>query len=196
VSLRTGLFLDRDGTIIVERGYLSDPRGVELLPGVAQVIREAKALSLPVVVITNQSGVARGLFTEQDVQAVNERLKELIKDAGATIDAIYYCPHLPGAGNSPYSKVCSCRKPSTGMLEMAQKAFGIDLASSFVIGDKCSDVRTGINAGSKTVLVLTGMGRTEAARCTGIDAPDFVAEDLPAAWKYVTGELRKRKNVP
>lgn len=192
---RTALFLDRDGTIIVEKGYLSDPDGVELLPGAAKVIRDAAARGISVIVITNQAGVARGYLSERDVMAVNERLKELLYKEGARPDAIYYCPHHPEAGNSPYTKVCTCRKPKTGMLQMAEKDFGIDLASSFVVGDKCTDVQTGINGGCGTVLVLTGMGREEAENCKGADAPDFIAEDLSDAWHYITGILRDRKNA-
>jgi D-glycero-D-manno-heptose 1,7-bisphosphate phosphatase len=190
--LSAGLFLDRDGTINVERGYLSNPDEVELLPGAARAIRAANEFGLPVIVITNQAGVARGYHSEADVNSVNARLQELLKAEGARIDALYYCPHHPEVGDPPYRIVCSCRKPGTGMLKMAEKALGINLASSFVVGDKCSDIETGKNAGSGTVLVLTGYGRTEIRRCTGNKAPDHVADDLPAAWEFVKEYLNRK----
>ena len=190
--LNAGLFLDRDGTINVERGYLSNPDEVELLPGAAQAIRAANEFGLPVIVITNQAGVARGYHTEADVNSVNARLKELLKAEGAKIDALYYCPHHPEVGNPPYRKVCTCRKPKIGMLKMAEQSLGINLATSFVVGDKCSDIATGKNAGCGTVLVLTGYGRTEIEGCTGSKAPDHVGEDLSAAWEYVKECLTRK----
>lgn len=190
--LNAGLFLDRDGTINVERGYLADPDGVELLPGAADAIRAANQFGLPVIIITNQAGVARGFHSEADVNSVNARLKELLKAQGAAIDALYYCPHHPEVGNPPYRIVCTCRKPKTGMLKMAEKSLGINLASSFVVGDKCSDIETGKNAGCRTVLVLTGYGRSEMEHCKGNNVPDHVAEDLPGAWEYIKESLTRR----
>ncbi|MEX2117454.1 MAG: HAD family hydrolase [Bacteroidota bacterium] len=190
--LNAGLFLDRDGTINVDRGYLADPDGVELLPGAAKAIRAANEFGLPVIIITNQAGVARGLHSEADVVSVHARLKELLSEQGARIDAIYYCPHHPEVGNPPYRIVCNCRKPKTGMLKMAEKSLGINLATSFVVGDKCSDVETGKNAGCGTVLVLTGYGRSEVERCTGNNAPDHVAEGLPGAWEFIKESLTRR----
>ena len=190
--LNAGLFLDRDGTINVERGYLVDPDGVELLPGAAKAIRAANEFGLPVIITTNQAGVARGLHSEADVVSVNGRLKELLSEQGARIDAIYFCPHHPEVGNPPYRIVCTCRKPKTGMLKMAEKTLGINLASSFVVGDKCSDIETGKNAGCGTVLVLTGYGRFEMENCKGNNVPDHVAEDLPDAWEYIKESLIRR----
>ena len=188
----TGLFLDRDGTINVEPDYSADPDTFELIPGSAEAIREANDLGLKVFVITNQSGVARGLFREEDVVAMNERLVEILKEAGARIDAVYYCPHHPDVGAPPYRKVCTCRKPNTGMLLQAEKEHGIDLASSFVVGDKCSDILTGRNAGCGTVLVLTGYGASELEECKKLGGPDHVAEHLSGAWNYIREILKKR----
>ncbi|MEX1140454.1 MAG: HAD family hydrolase [Bacteroidota bacterium] len=190
--LNAGLFLDRDGTINVERGYLADPQAVELLPGAASAIRAANEFGLPVIIITNQAGVARGFHSEAAVVSVNERLKQLLGEQGARIDAIYYCPHHPEAENPPYRIVCNCRKPKTGMLTMAEKSLGINLASSFVVGDKCSDIETGKNAGCRTVLVLTGYGRTEVEQCKGKDSPDHVAENLFEAWEFIKEVLTRR----
>jgi D-glycero-D-manno-heptose 1,7-bisphosphate phosphatase len=191
--LNAGLFLDRDGTINVERGYLADPNDVELLPGAADAIRAANEFGIPVIIITNQAGVARGFHSEAAVVSVNERLKQLLSDQGARIDAVYYCPHHPEAGNPPYRIVCTCRKPRTGMLKMAEKSLGINLASSFVVGDKCSDIETGKNGGCGTVLVLTGYGRTELERCKENNTPDHVAENLVDAWEYIKKSLTKKE---
>lgn len=184
----TGLFLDRDGTINVEREYLSDPDRVELIPGSADAIREANEAGIRVFVVTNQAGVARGLHSEADILAVHRRLEELLSAQGARLDALYYCPHHPEFGPPPYRKVCNCRKPNTGMLRQAAETYGIDLASSFVVGDKCSDIETGKNARCGTVLVLTGYGRTEAPSCTA----DHVAENLFEAWKHIQKIIQKR----
>lgn len=185
----TALFLDRDGTINVEAEYLSDPDRVELIPGSAEAIREANEAGIRVIVITNQSGVARGLHSEADVLAVHRRLEELLAAHRARLDALYYCPHHPDVGSPPYRKVCNCRKPKTGMLEQAAKSHGIDLASSFVVGDKCSDIEAGRNARCGTVLVLTGYGRIESGLCR----PDHVADNLYAAWHHIRGILQSRK---
>lgn len=193
--LNAALFLDRDGTVNVERGYLADPRDVELLPGAADAIRAANEFGIPVIIITNQAGVARGFHSEAAVVSVNKRLEQLLNEQGARIDAVYYCPHHPEAGNPPYRIVCTCRKPKTGMLKMAEKSHGINLAASFVVGDKCSDIETGKNGGCGTVLVLTGYGRTEIERCKGNNTPDHVAENLAEAWEYIKKNLIKRATV-
>ncbi len=185
-----GVFFDRDGTINVDLDYLADPDKLQLIPGAAKAIKEANELGVRVFVITNQSGVARGLYREEDVLAVHHRLERVLKDSGARIDALFYCPHHPDYGIAPYRKVCKCRKPSTGMLREAQKSFGIDLRASFVVGDKCTDVKTGKNAGCGTVLVLTGYGATESDDC-GAEA-DFVAQDIYDAWKYIKRKVRKQ----
>lgn len=184
----TALFLDRDGTINIEEGYLSDPDRLELIPGSAEAIREANEAGLRVFVVTNQSGVARGLHSEADILAVHRRLEELLAAQGARLDALYYCPHHPDAGSPPYRKVCTCRKPKTGMVEQAAKRFGIDLASSFLVGDKCIDIETGKNAGCGTVLVLTGYGRTSHGQCE----PDHVADDLLSAWRIIRTIIQRR----
>ena len=185
-----GVFFDRDGTINVDLDYLSDPEKLRLIPGAADAIKEANELGVRVFVITNQSGVARGLYTEQDVHTVHRRLQQVLRQAGARIDALFYCPHHPDYGNPPYRKECSCRKPKIGMLKEAEKSFGIDLKASFVVGDKCTDVETGKNAGCGTVLVLTGYGTAEAAEC-GAKA-DHVARDIYEAWKHIRHIIEHR----
>lgn len=184
---RLGVFFDRDGTINVDLDYLSDPDELELIPGAARAIREANDLGVKVFVITNQSGVARGLYSEKDVLAVHARLARVLMQAGARIDAFFYCPHHPDFGIAPYRKVCTCRKPNTGMLEKARKAFGLDLRASFVVGDKCSDIQTGRKAGCGTVLVLTGYGATEVEECGTM--ADHVADNVYEAWKFIRREV-------
>lgn len=185
-----GVFFDRDGTINVDLDYLSDPEKLRLIPGAVEAIKEANDLGVRVFVITNQSGVARGLYTEKDVQAVHHRLEQVLNRSGARIDALFYCPHHPDYGVPPYRKVCSCRKPKTGMLKEAEKSFGIDLKASFVVGDKCTDIATGRAAGCGTVLVLTGYGAAEVAEC-GTQS-DFVAKDIYDAWKHIRHIIEHR----
>lgn len=180
-----GLFLDRDGTINEEVEFLSSPRDVRLIPGAARVIREANVLGFKVIVITNQSGIARGLFTEQDFHAVNDELFRLLRLEGAAVDALYYCPHHPD-GEPPYRLDCECRKPRTGMLRRAADELGIDLSRSFVIGDRLSDLQAGIAAGASSILVLTGYG---AAQRSSIDPQSikitYIAKDIADAFEEI-----------
>jgi D-glycero-D-manno-heptose 1,7-bisphosphate phosphatase len=172
--------LDRDGTINVERHYLSDPAGVELLPGAAAGIRHLRALGLPVVVVTNQSGVGRGMFTGEAVEAVHRRLRELLVAAGAEPDGIYVCPHHPGDG-------CACRKPGTGLLEQAARDHGVSLDRAFVVGDKECDIDAGRRAGATTLLVRTGYGEQTLQQAAV--RPDHVVSDLEEAAAVIRGLL-------
>lgn len=190
--LRAGLFLDRDGTINTEVDFLRSPDELRLLPGAARAIREANEARWPVVVMTNQSGVARGFLSEQDLERVHDRLRSLLADEGARVDAIEYCPHHPSAGRPPYNVECDCRKPATGMLTRAAERLGIDLASSFVVGDRCVDMQAGQSAGCRTVLVLTGYGATERDECLQRLTIDHVAPDLYAAWSYIRHHVHPR----
>jgi D-glycero-D-manno-heptose 1,7-bisphosphate phosphatase len=176
---RIGIFLDRDGTINTEVDYLRSPSDLQLIPGSAQGIREANELGWPVIVITNQSGIARGFFDEAALAAIHTELNIRLAEEDAFIDSIYYCPHHPDTGIPPYRRVCDCRKPAIGMLKAASEAFGIDLAASYLIGDRLIDIETARNAGVTPILVLTGYGRNELSACreTGIPVP-HVAEDL------------------
>lgn len=180
-----GLFLDRDGTINVEVDFLTKPEEIQLIPGAARAIREANELGLKVCVISNQSGVARGLLTEAQLGLIHKRFRDLLAEQGANVDEILYCPHHPDVGVPPYRKVCTCRKPNTGMLRKAADEFGIDLKKSFVIGDRCSDIQAGEKAGCGTVLVLTGYGEFERADCEKVARVDFVASNLYEAWGYI-----------
>ena len=143
---KPALFLDRDGTLIVDTGYPRDPAIVEVLPGAIEALREL-GQRYPLVIISSQSGVARGLITEDEARAVHERVIELFADGGVTFAGAYYCKHLPDAG-------CPCRKPAPGLFHDAARELGIDLSASIMIGDKASDVEAGDAAGCETVLQI------------------------------------------
>jgi D-glycero-D-manno-heptose 1,7-bisphosphate phosphatase len=172
------VLLDRDGTVNVERSYVTSPEQVELLPRAAEGIRALKSLGFAVVVVTNQSAVGRGRLDSSTLEAIHARLCALLAAEQAAIAAIYVCPHRPDEN-------CPCRKPLPGLARQAAAAFGADLAQSFVIGDKPCDVGLGKNVGARTILVRTGYGTETAAR--GSVSPDWVAEDLADAARYVKG---------
>ena len=186
---KLALFLDRDGTINKEVNFLKDPSQLVLINGSAEAIREANELGLKVIVFTNQSGIARGYLTESDLELIHKKLNELLSKEGAKVDAYYYCPHHPTEGNGKYRVDCDCRKPKGGMLIKASKDFGIDLKNSFVVGDRCIDIKAGKSVGAVTILVLTGYGKDELKRCEG--EPDFVAENLKEAVEIIKKCLRK-----
>jgi D-glycero-D-manno-heptose 1,7-bisphosphate phosphatase len=185
-----GIFLDRDGTINEELEYISDPEDVKLIPGSAEAIREANLLGLKVFVISNQSGIARGLIKEEELARVNDKLVELLKVTGARLDAIYYCPHHPDYGEHPHSTSCDCRKPGSGMLKKAESEFDIDLKRSFVIGDRIVDIQTAIPVGAKSILVLTGYGQNEYehVKSQKINV-DYIAKNLHDAMRFVKKSL-------
>lgn len=184
--MHIGIFLDRDGTINEEVNYLSTPGEVHLIPGAADAIREANRLGLKVFVITNQSGIARGVFTEEYLAEVHSHLLQLLKDEHAHIDGVYYCPHHPDFGEGRYRRDCSCRKPNIGMLTQAAREFDIDIGKSFVVGDRMIDVQTGNNAGATSILVLTGYGKEEQTLLQQHHVhADHVAADLYEAVQYI-----------
>ncbi|MBN1255838.1 MAG: HAD-IIIA family hydrolase [Deltaproteobacteria bacterium] len=186
MALRGGVFLDRDGTIILEKGYLSDPQAIELIPGAARAIRLINRLGLPVVVVSNQSGVARGYFPVSSVEEINRQLSFMLKQERASLDGVYYCPHHPDDG-------CTCRKPEPGMLQVAAGELGIDLSRSYMAGDMASDIETIQRVGGQGILVLTGYGVEELETWQG-DQPDFVAQDLlEASYWILLQEGRKRR---
>ena len=177
---RAALFVDRDGTLIAERHHLADPAGVELLPGVAAALRAARANGHPVVVISNQAGVGRGLFPEAQVHVVMARLRALLRSEGVELDAVRYCPHPPEAG-------CDCRKPGARLLFEAADDLRLSLRDSVMVGDKWIDVEAGHAAGAAGVLVRTGYGEEESARprAPGTRAAEAVCADVPAAVQWL-----------
>jgi len=156
---RRAIFMDRDGTICDEVGYINHLSRSRLLPNSLEAIRQVNAAGYLAIVATNQSGVARGLFDEALVERVHRQLAGWVEAGGGRLDALYYCPHHPREGQPPYRADCDCRKPRPGMLARAAREHGIDLASSWMIGDSLVDLEAGAAAGAGVVHVLTGYGR-------------------------------------
>jgi D,D-heptose 1,7-bisphosphate phosphatase len=157
---RPAVFLDRDGTLITDAGYLSEPSQIKLYPQTAGALKILRKGGFYLFVVTNQSGVARGYFSEAQVKKVHQRLQSMLKAQGTKIDAFFYCPHHPLGKVKSLSKRCDCRKPSTGMVKQALKRYAIDLKKSYVVGDKMDDLLLARNAKVATgVLVRTGNGR-------------------------------------
>ena len=184
------VFLDRDGTVNEEIDFLASPRDLHLIPRSADAIRMANDLGLRVFILTNQSGVARGLLTENDLAEIHRVLIEKLAEQRATVDRIYYCPHHPTEGPVEYRGECDCRKPGTGMIRRAVDEFRVDPAKSYVIGDRTVDVEMAKNAGAHAILVLTGYGSAERELCERDGIPlDFVADDLYDAMNFVSRDL-------
>jgi D-glycero-D-manno-heptose 1,7-bisphosphate phosphatase len=183
-----GVFLDRDGTIIQERKYISNPDDVCLLPTVSEAITQLNGLNVPVIVITNQAGVARGLFSIDDVHKIHQRIDDLLSSQGAFINGYYFCPHHPTAGVNEYGRECECRKPKPGLLLQAANEHRIDPLTSYMIGDKPLDVEAGEAAGCKSLLVLTGYGR-ESAELVRQSSPNAgIYENLGDAVRFVIND--------
>jgi len=179
-ALRPAVFLDRDGTIAEEVGYLNHASRFRILPRVAEAIRRLNEAQMPVIVVTNQSGVGRGYFPESLVLTVHELMTQQLEAAGARLDAIYYCPHTS-------ADHCECRKPRTGMLDRAARDHALDLSRSFVVGDRHGDIALARRAGACSILVRTGYGEGEYlwnAPKWSIQ-PDFVAADLADAVHWI-----------
>ncbi len=191
-KMRPAVFLDRDGTINEQMGYINHIDRFVMLPGVAAAIKKLNELAIPVFVVTNQSGLARGYFPEALLDAVHEKMNRELAEAGARVDGIYICPHHPEAKEEKFRINCDCRKPKTGLFDNAAKDHGIDLASSFVVGDRWSDLKAAAACGARGVLVLTGYGRGdhEYIGPTQHVQPDFVAGDLAEAVGWIIGNLK------
>lgn len=155
------VFLDRDGTINVERDYLFRCEEFEFISGAPQAIKKLNDAGFLVIVVTNQSGVARGFYSEKQVAVLHDFVQSQLKSYGAHVDGFYYCPHHPDKGQPPYRQRCRCRKGEPGMLLDAARDFNIDLTQSFIVGDKLADVEAGLAVGSVPILVRTGHGESE-----------------------------------
>jgi len=190
---RPAVFLDRDGTIIREVDYLRRVEDLRLLPHAAAAIRRLNEAGLPVVVTTNQSGIARGMLTEKDLTAIHDVLQKRLAARGAHLDAIHFCPHHPDAGQGPYRRRCRCRKPAPGMLVQAAKDLDLDLDRSYAVGDSERDLLAGRKVGCRTVLVQTGYGRKTQAEATGPLPADHIARNLSQAVEWILQERRRRR---
>jgi D-glycero-D-manno-heptose 1,7-bisphosphate phosphatase len=180
MALRPAAFIDRDGTLTEEVGYVNHPRRLRLLPRSAEAIRRLNAASIPAVVVTNQAGVARGYFSDEVLNQVNAALVAHLKEAGAHLDGLYVCTHHPAEGEPPFRAACDCRKPAPGLVRRAAEELLLDPARSIVVGDKPSDLELAARVGARGVLVLSGygLGEWEYRRDRFAVPPDHVAADL------------------
>ncbi|MGV8120894.1 MAG: D-glycero-alpha-D-manno-heptose-1,7-bisphosphate 7-phosphatase [Candidatus Xenobiia bacterium LiM19] len=176
MSAKRFIILDRDGTIIEERHFLSDPAGVALLPGAAEGLRKMTECGMGLVLISNQSGIGRGFFTEAELNEVHQRMEQLLEEAGIRLDGIYFCPHTP-------EDQCRCRKPDTELLTRAADSLGFIAEECVVIGDKNSDIELGKRAGAFTILVRTGYGAVTERE--GVIKADYTADSLLDAADWI-----------
>jgi len=184
-AARRAVFLDRDGTIIEEVGYLDRVERVAFYPWTIDAVRSLNRAGLRVVMVTNQSGVARGFFSEAIVEEVHRHIASMLEAGGARIDAYYYCPHHPDGKVQEYAQRCECRKPGRGLVDRAQRELGIDPSRSFVVGDRWLDVALARTVGAQGVLVRTGYGRSEEARPPEGLVADAVADNLIEAVGWI-----------
>lgn len=188
--LRPAVFLDRDGTINQDVGYLNHPDQLELIAGAAAAVRLLNRAGLAVVVISNQAGIAKGLIREEMMPVIHAAFVNMLAREGAAIDGFYYCPHHPEGTIAPYARTCDCRKPAPGLARRAASELGLDLGSSYVVGDKVSDVRLAHNVGASAVMVKTGHGshelQTYPADC---GPPRYVARDLSDAVQWILQQI-------
>ena len=185
--MNKAVFLDRDGTVNEEVGYLSDLKQLKVIPGAGAAIRRLNEAGFKVVLVTNQSGVARGYFSESFVLDTHALLEQRLRNEGARFDGIYYCPHHPTKGNSRYTTECDCRKPGTGMIDRAARDLNVDVKKSYVVGDKWSDVELGQRAGAHTILVRSGItpDREGNLRPGHLLDPEFIARTITEAVEWI-----------
>lgn len=185
--MKRAVFLDRDGTINEDVGYVTDPSMFELIPGSVEAIRRLKEAGFFLVMATNQACVGKGLIVEPQLIRVLDAFQDLLDEDGARLDAVRFCPHHPDEGLGVYARDCDCRKPGAGQLLSAAEEHAIDLPTSFMVGDHWSDVQAGLSAGCRSVLVLTGHGAMEyeCADKKLRGSVDCVAPDLTGAVDWI-----------
>ncbi len=191
---RAAVFLDRDGTINEEVGYLSDPDALMLIDGSGEAVRRIHAAGFLVVLVTNQSGIARGYFTKATLEAIHARLCTELEKVGARLDGIYVCPHHVHGTVPTYTIDCDCRKPQTALVEQAARDLDIELSASYMVGDHFKDIELAKNSGMRSVLVLTGHGQEEwdGADESLRSRPDHVAPNLAAAVEWILANESER----
>ena len=175
--MNKAVLFDRDGTLIEAVHYLNDPDKVVLQAGVVGALQSLRAAGYLLIVVTNQSGIGRGLIAQNDYEAVQERMLRLLAAHDIAIAAVYHCPHHPTEATGAYRRACDCRKPGTGMLEAAIRDHQLERSASFIVGDSVSDVQAGQGAGLRTILVRTGHGAATIEEAASIEA-DHIAEDV------------------
>ncbi|MCF8056555.1 MAG: D-glycero-beta-D-manno-heptose 1,7-bisphosphate 7-phosphatase [Desulfocapsa sp.] len=187
------VFIDRDGTINEQMGYINHTCRFQVLPGAAEAIKRLNDASIPVVVVSNQSGLARGYFPEELLDAVHKKMTSLLAEKGAHVDGIYYCPHHPEAIEERFRAICTCRKPKPGLVYQAAEELHLDPERSYVVGDRWSDIKTAANCGARSVLVRTGYGRGDELYIGPQQEiqPDHVAEDLADAVDWILRSMQK-----
>jgi D-glycero-D-manno-heptose 1,7-bisphosphate phosphatase len=193
---RPAVFIDRDGTISEEVGYVNHPTRFRVFPYSAQAIRRLNDSNWLAILVTNQAGVARGYFAEDVIGKVHDQLKQNLENQNARLDAIYYCAHHPTVGEPPYRVDCDCRKPKPGLIERATADFEIDLENSWMVGDRYSDIELAHNAGLKSAFVLSGygIGEWEYQRSAWTLQPDIVCETLLEAVERIVDVIPSGRN--
>jgi len=188
---KPAVFIDRDGTISEEVGYVNHPSRFRLFPYSSEAIKKLNEGNWLAILVTNQAGVARGYFSEEIITEVHNRLNKDLALENAHLDAIYYCAHHPSVGEAPYRIDCDCRKPKAGLITRAAADFEIDLGNSWMVGDRYSDIELAHNAGLQSAFVLSGYGRGEweYQRSSWQLQPDLVSEDLLQAVNSIVGYL-------
>ncbi len=192
---RPVVFLDRDGTLNEEVGYIRVISDLRLIAGAAEAVKKLNDANIAAILVTNQTGAARGYYLEKHIQDLNSRLVALLAKDGARLDGIYYCPHLPAAPVSQYAVACRCRKPEVGMIEQAYSDHpDLDRRQSFVVGDKATDVELARNCGAKSVLVVTGYGEAVVSGSYQWKVlPDFQAKSIVDAVDWILEQVKSAK---
>jgi D-glycero-D-manno-heptose 1,7-bisphosphate phosphatase len=184
---RPAVFIDRDGTINEQMGYINHISRFVLLQGTAEAVKILNRHDFLAIVVSNQSGVARGYFPIDLVEKIHSYMRELLQKKGAVIDGIYFCPHYEKGVVPEYSIACACRKPGAGLIDMAREDFDIDMANSYVVGDRCSDIDMALRYNLKGVLVATGygLGEIDYVLPNSPNRPDYIAKDLLRAVEWI-----------
>jgi D-glycero-D-manno-heptose 1,7-bisphosphate phosphatase len=185
------VFFDRDGTLNEDVGYLDRLERLVLYPDCIDAVRLLRRAGYLVVVVTNQAGVAMGIYGENAVRDIHRHMAARFEAGRAPIDGFYYCPHLPDATVADYRRACDCRKPQPGLIRQAAHDLDIDVARSFVVGDRWRDIEMGVAIGARTVLVRTGYGRTEEANPPEGLAADVVVDNVMQAVVWILGQRER-----
>ncbi|HOP73430.1 MAG TPA: HAD family hydrolase [Bacillota bacterium] len=191
---RPAVFFDRDGTLIEEHHYLNSISDIRILPGVLQGLRKLKFTGWPLYIITNQAGVAHGYFSEKQLAEIHQYLLHIFERHHIHFQGLFYCPHHPKSENSVYQRDCFGRKPKPGLILKAAEIDNLDLANSYVIGDKLIDIQAGKAGGTKTILILTGYGRNERLQITEFNHPDFIAGDFIQAVNWILKDWNQSRH--